>query len=74
VVVRKRVLTGLLLAALFGVAAGLFKGNEIGLRAEIGNLSAPWLLVAFLPALSAGSVARGGATGLASTLLALLGF
>ncbi len=73
-VIRQRVLTGLLLAGLFGVAAGLFKGNEIGLRAEIGNLSAPWLLVAFLPALSAGSMARGAVTGLTSTLLALLGF
>jgi len=70
----KRVRFGLLFAALFGVAAGLFKGNDAGLRGGIGNLSAPWLLVALFPALHCRSVMRGALLGLASTLVALAGF
>jgi hypothetical protein len=65
---------GLLAAAAFGVAAGLLKGNDTGLRGGIGNLSAPWLLVALLPALRCRSVTRGALLGLASTLVALVGF
>jgi hypothetical protein len=71
---RRRMLCGLLLAAGFGVAAGALKGNNVGLRADIGNLSAPWLLVAFLPALRCRSAGRGALVGLVSTLLALAGF
>jgi hypothetical protein len=71
---RRRMLCGLLLAAGFGVAAGALKGNNVGLRADIGNLSAPWLLVAFLPALRCRSTGRGALLGLVSTLLALAGF
>jgi hypothetical protein len=67
-------LCGLLLAAGFGVAAGALKGNNVGLRADIGNLSAPWLLVAFLPALRCRSAGRGALLGLVSTLLALAVF
>ena len=70
----KRVWFGLLFAALFGVAAGLFKGNDAGLRGGIGNLSAPWLLVALFPAMHCRSVMRGALLGLASTLVALAGF
>jgi hypothetical protein len=70
----KRVWFGLLFAAAFGVAAGLFKGNDAGLRGGIGNLSAPWLLVALFPALHCRSVMRGALLGLASTLVALAGF
>lgn len=70
----KRVWFGLLFAAAFGVAAGLFKGNDAGLRGGIGNLSAPWLLVALFPALRCRSVMRGALLGLASTLVALGGF
>jgi hypothetical protein len=65
---------GLLCAAAFGIAAGLLKGNDTGLRGGIGNLSAPWLLVALLPALRCRSVVRGALLGLASTLVALTGF
>jgi hypothetical protein len=72
--VTRRVAGYLLLAAAFGVAAGVFKGNSTGLRAEVGNLSAPWLLVAYLPALRAGTLLRGAFAGLASTLAALAGF
>jgi len=70
----KRVWFGLLLAAAFGVAVGVFKGNDAGLRGGIGNLSAPWLLVALLPALHCRSVLRGALLGLSSTLVALAGF
>lgn len=70
----KRVWLGLLFAAAFGVAAGLLKGNDAGLRGAIGNLSAPWLLVALLPALHCRSVLRGALLGLTSTLVALAGF
>ena len=55
----KRVWFGLLFAAAFGVAVGLFKGNDTGLRGGIGNLSAPWLLVALLPALHCRSLMPG---------------
>lgn len=70
----KRTLCVLLLAGAFGAAAGAFKGSDPGLRNEIGNLSAPWLLVAFLPALHCRSAIRGALTGLLSTLVALAGF
>jgi hypothetical protein len=70
----KRVWFGLLFAAAFGVAAGLVKANDAGLRGGIGNLSAPWLLVAFFPALHCRSLTRGALLGLASTLVALAGF
>jgi uncharacterized protein DUF6518 len=73
-VVSKRILPCLLVAAAFGVAAGLFKGDDSGLRGGIGNLSAPWLLVAFLPALGARTIARGAVVGFVSTVVALIGF
>jgi hypothetical protein len=73
-VVAKRVLSGLLLVAAFGVAAGVFKGNETGVRGGIGNLSAPWLLVGLLPALGCRTVPRGALVGLLSTLAGLAGF
>jgi hypothetical protein len=71
---RSRVLRNLLLAALFGVAVGLFKGNDAGLRGGIGNLSAPWLIVAFMSSLRCQHVLRGALMGCASTLLALTSF
>jgi hypothetical protein len=37
-------------AVAFGVAMSVFKGNGAGVRDEIGNLSAPWLLVPFFAA------------------------
>jgi hypothetical protein len=59
---------------LFGVTDGLLAGNSAGLHAGIANLSAPWLLVALLPALRARSAARGALTGLLCTMLGLAGF
>jgi len=70
----RRVGAYLLLAAAFGVAAGLLKGNDPGLRGGFGNLSAPWVLVGLLPAVRCSSMRRGALMGLAATMAALLGF
>ncbi len=70
----KRLVCLLMLALAFGVVVGFFKGNETDLRGGLGNLSAPWILVALLPAVWAGGPLRGALTGLASTLAALVGF
>lgn len=61
-------------AVAFGLVAGWLHGNQGGLRAELGNVSAPWLFVAIIPAWWARSAVRGAAIGTATTLLALLGF
>lgn len=58
----------------FGIVAGLAHGNDGGLRAALGNLSAPWLIVAVLPGWFSGSVPRGMAFGTMATLVALVGF
>jgi hypothetical protein len=63
-----------LAAVLFGITMALVKGDSPGFRGAVGNLSAPWLLVAFLPALRCRSAARGAAAGLMSTIVALTGF
>ena len=70
----RRLLAALLAAAAFGVLAGALKGNDSGVRGELGNLSAPWLLVAALPALRCRTALRGAAVGLLSTVVALVGF
>jgi hypothetical protein len=64
----------LLLSAAFGVAAALLKGDSPGLRGALGNLSAPWLLVAFLAALGCGTLLRGLVVGTAATVVALVAF
>jgi hypothetical protein len=73
-VTARRTLVGLVLAVAFGVAVAVVKGDHAGLRGGLGNLSGPWLLVAFLPALRCRRLAAGAVTGLLSTLAALLGF
>ena len=70
----RRMMTALLFAAAFGVLAGAFKGNNAGIRGAIGNMSAPWLLVAALPALRCRTAVQGAVVGLLSTLVALAGF
>lgn len=62
-------------AAAFGAAMSVLKGNDVGIRDDIGNLSAPWLLLPFF----AGAAIRGRgpagvAAGLAATFAALGGF
>jgi hypothetical protein len=70
----RRLASALLAAAAFGILVGAVKGNDAGLRAGIGNLSAPWLLVAFLPSLRCRSLSSGAVTGLLSTGVALAAF
>lgn len=61
-------------AMAFGLVAGLVHGNNGGLRAAFGNLSAPWLIVALIAGWFSGSALRGAALGTAATLVALVGF
>jgi Family of unknown function (DUF6518) len=70
----RRTFAALLTAFVVGIALGAFKGDSSGLRGAIGNLSAPWLLVAFLPAVGCRTAVRGAVMGLASTMAALVGF
>jgi hypothetical protein len=70
-----RLLLIVLAAAAFGAAMSALKGNDAGIRDDIGNLSAPWLLLPFF----AGAVMRRGrlgaaAAGLAATVAALVAF
>ena len=71
---RRRAMVVLLSAFLFGAVAALFKGQGSGVRAVLGNMSAPWLTVAFLAGTRSRSWRVGGALGLAATLMALSGF
>jgi hypothetical protein len=64
----------LLGAVAFGVLAGAIKGDSSGLRSDIGNVSAPWLLVGLLPAARSRSIGRGALMGMACSLAALFGF
>lgn len=70
----RRIVATILTALAVGVAIGTFKGDGPGLRAELGNLSAPWLLVGLLPAVTSRTLLRGALLGLVTTLVALVGF
>lgn len=72
--IRRRLLLSVVGALVFGLLAGLVHGNDGGLRAAFGNLSAPWLFVALIPAWWEGSAARGAALGASATLVAVAGF
>lgn len=72
--IRRRLLLSVVGALAFGLLAGLVHGNDGGLRAAFGNISAPWLFVALIPAWWAGSAARGAVLGTSATLVALAGF
>jgi hypothetical protein len=75
-------LAAVLLAAFaFGVLAAWAKGQNTGGVAQIsqarnalGNLSTPWLLVAFFAGMQCPRLGRGAVVGLAATLCALAGF
>jgi Family of unknown function (DUF6518) len=71
-----RIARMVLAAAAFGVAVSAIKGNGGGLRDAIGNVSAPWLWLAFLAGAYAGGerVVRAAIVGTAATTVALLGF
>jgi hypothetical protein len=58
------------------VSASVIKGNGGGLRAAVGNVSAPWLALAFFAGAYAGGrrIAPAALVGAAATAAALLGF
>jgi Family of unknown function (DUF6518) len=66
----------LLASLVFGVVMSIVKGNGAGVRSDVGNLSAPWLLLPFLAAAvsSDGRLGRAMAIGGASSALGLVGF
>ena len=71
----------LLAAFAFGVLAAWAKGQNTGgvaqvsqVRSALGNLSTPWLLVAFFAGMQSSRLRDGAVVGLAATLCALAGF
>jgi hypothetical protein len=72
---RRLVVVGVV-AVSFGVLMSALKGNGGGIRDQIGNLSAPWLLLPFLASAyaSRGRILRGALVGVAVSMLALCGF
>jgi uncharacterized membrane protein len=62
------------MALLFGVVASYVKGLDAGLRGELGNLSAPWVLLPFLASLRCRSLVRGALVGLGASAIALVAF
>jgi hypothetical protein len=71
----RRLVVIVVAAAAFGVAMSVLKGNDSGIRDDIGNLSAPWMLLAFFAgAAMRGRGLAGVAAGLAATFAALAAF
>jgi len=58
----------------FGVAVAAIKGQDVGVRDALGNLSAPWVLVPFVAGTCVRSAWRGAFVGVVVTLVALAGF
>jgi hypothetical protein len=72
---RGRQLTGILaLAVVFGSAVAVIKGQDVGLRDALGNMSAPWVLVPFLAGTRCTKLWQGALVGIAATLAAFVGF
>lgn len=69
-----RILLPLAAACLFGVGVAFVKGTDGGIRDQIGNLSAPWLLVGLFPAAQIRNLPKAATAGLTCTLIALSGF
>jgi hypothetical protein len=71
-----RLALALLGAVAFGVSMSILKGNGAGLRDDIGNLSAPWLLVPFFAAAAVPGRRwlAGASVGVAATCSALAAF
>jgi uncharacterized membrane protein len=73
-VVVPRPIRILVMAVLFGAVASYVKGLDAGLRGELGNLSAPWLLLPFLASLRCRSLVRGALVGITASVIALVVF
>ena len=78
---RVRVLLVLLGAFAFGLFAAWAKGQNTDglstisqLRSDLGNLSTPWLMVAFIAGVQSRRPRSGAVLGLLATMSALLGF
>jgi hypothetical protein len=70
-----RRLTLLLLGSVaFGVIMAVIKGQDVGVRDALGNLSAPWIVIPFLAGTRCTTVWRAALVGIATTLASLLGF
>src|SRR5438477_9519288 len=68
-------LASLAVAALaFGTTIAAIKGQNVGFRDALGNMSAHWVLVPFVAGARVRSLWRGALLGVAVTLLALVGF
>src|SRR5438093_1321141 len=61
-------------ALAFGATIAAIKGQDVGFRDALGNMSAPWVLVPFVAGAQGRSFGRGALLGVAVTLLALVGF
>jgi hypothetical protein len=61
-------------ALAFGAAIAAIKGQDVGFRDALGNMSAPWVLVPFVTGARVRSLWRGALLGVGVTLLALFGF
>jgi Family of unknown function (DUF6518) len=70
----RRISLVLLASVAFGILAAVIKGGGAGPRDALGNLSAPWMAVAFAAGAAVGSVRRGAVLGVAATLAGLGAF
>jgi hypothetical protein len=71
---RRRLAIAVLVALSFGVVVAVLKGQGTGARDALGNLSAPWLLVAFIGGACSRRARWAPLGGLAATIAALAGF
>lgn len=78
---RRRLVLVLALAFAFGLAAGWIKGQDTDglstisqVRSSLGNLSTPWLLVAFVAGTRGSRIRSGALLGFLATVAALAGF
>jgi hypothetical protein len=72
---RARLLALLLLAAIaFGALVAVIKGQDVGTRNALGNMSAPWVVVPFLAGALYSRPWQAALIGIATTLAAFFGF
>lgn len=64
----------LLAGVAFGVVIAVIKGQDVGVRNALGNISAPWVLVPFLAGTFYSQARQAALVGIATTLAAFFGF